>query len=132
MPKINRDTVWTEEEIARRLPVWEAFTEFFRDSQLQDFEYRYMVERLQQSGFTVAELETILRQEVMPVFIVNCWAGAGNWTGWDTGYIRDSITAYAAKRKNLAPSWLTRWFWNWQFKNFLEEKWKKIAAQLAK
>lgn len=64
-------TVLDANEIKRRAPVWSALSDLFAGKELQDYTYERIVETLRDSGYSMLQLETILNEEVTPVFHVN-------------------------------------------------------------
>jgi len=71
-----------QSEIKRRIPVWCALSDLFLDTEMQACGHRHIAEIIAQSGFSSKEAEAILRNEVAPVFQVNFWGVAGEWTSW--------------------------------------------------
>ncbi len=71
-----------QSEIKRRMPVWCALSDLFLDTELQAYGHRHTAEIIAQSGYSTKEAETILRNEVAPVFHLNLWSVAGEWTSW--------------------------------------------------
>jgi hypothetical protein len=51
-----------------RAPGWEALAELFVGKDLQKYDYVAIADTLRQSGYSVDELDRILRYEVAPVF----------------------------------------------------------------
>ena len=67
----------------RRAPVWEALSELFVGKELQDYDYAGIAKTLRLSGYSVDELEKVLREEVAPVFRSNLSALAvPEMEGW--------------------------------------------------
>ena len=74
-----------------RLPVWEAFSEFFLDSKLGDNDYQRIAGVLADSPYSIHELEVILQNEVYPVLIGNLRVVAGEWSGFDRDWLKQNI-----------------------------------------
>jgi len=85
--------------IDERLPVWEALSDFFLDTELDDRDYQRISEVLASSPYSMADTEDILRFEVYPVLIWNLRSIAGEWAGFDRDWLRDQI----APRLNRRP-----------------------------
>jgi hypothetical protein len=71
-----------------RLPVWEALSEFFLDTELGENDYQRISEVLNSSPYSIQEMENILRLEVYPVLIWNLRSIAGQWTDFDREWLR--------------------------------------------
>ena len=80
-------------ELERRMPVWEALSELFLGTELQDYTYRWIAEKLRDSRYTLDELEAILRTEVGPAFRSNISGlnPAPEMLGWSKEAIRGAI-----------------------------------------
>ena len=55
-------------DIKRRGPVWEALFRLFGGWELRDWEYHWMIRLMRGSGYSIDEIEDILRQEVAPAW----------------------------------------------------------------
>ena len=92
-------TTLDDNEITRRTPVWEAMSELFVGKTLQDYDYRHIADVLNQSRYSLHELESILSDEVAPVFHQNLGAFAvPEMEGWNVEFIKVAIQEYLAKR----------------------------------
>jgi hypothetical protein len=67
----------SEAEIARRAPVWTVLSNLFLDTELQEYDFTYIVDQLHDSGYTMIQLQAILKEEVAPVFYSNLGTVAG-------------------------------------------------------
>ena len=66
----------------RRLTAWTALANLFLDTEHTE-EIRHCLARdLRETGYSLAELEVILRHEVAPVFGGNLLSMAGEWALW--------------------------------------------------
>src|SRR4051812_3417235 len=79
------------QELDYRRPVWEALSELFLDTQIDQDDLRYIAERLAESKYSVSELEQILRQEVGPAVAMNMFSVAGLWEGFDQAWMERRI-----------------------------------------
>ncbi|WP_422664569.1 DUF7079 family protein [Trinickia sp.] len=57
--------------LERRAPVWEALSELFAGKEFQDYDHAGIAKTLRLSGYSLDELENVLREEVAPVFRSN-------------------------------------------------------------
>jgi hypothetical protein len=91
-------------ELERRRPVWEALSELYLDVELQSEDHQRIARVLSASGYSEFELEQILRREVGPLLFVNLLSVAGEWTGFDLGWLEASILRSERRRDWL--QWL--------------------------
>src|SRR5262249_52863850 len=85
-----------QEELVRRRPVWEALSEFFLDTELNESQLRHIATVLRASGYAESELEEILICEIAPVLYSNLclWHTiAGVWDAFDVDKIEAAILA---------------------------------------
>jgi len=75
-------------DVERRLPVWQALSNLFLDTELMPEDYRQLAATLRRSGYARAELRTILLEEVAPAFMFNLFDVAGEWTPWSEEEVR--------------------------------------------
>lgn len=94
--------------LEHRAPVWEALSELFVGKELQDYDYAGIAKTLRRSGYSLDELEKVLREEVAPVFRSNLSPLAvPEMEGWAHDTVVKEIRAYLeAERTGL--SWLLR------------------------
>ena len=125
-------TVLSPEEIGRREPVWQALSELFVDTELDENDLRSIARTLRSSGHSNNQLDAILRDEVLPVFFPNLSSVTGNWTGWDRGTVRDFVLAQlsrdARSPRSLVPK---RWWRAWKMRT-VKDGWIGIQALLAR
>lgn len=92
----------------RRAPVWEALSELFVGKELQDYDYAGIAKTLRLSGYSVDELEKVLREEVAPVFRSNLSSLAiPEMEGWAQDTVVKEVRAYL-ERERTGLSWLLR------------------------
>jgi hypothetical protein len=80
----------TEAQIEERFPVWDALSDFFLDTRLQQDDYERIAKILAASSYTEDELEDILEYEVCPACRINILSPAGeeldlSWIGLRKG-----------------------------------------------
>ena len=68
-----------------------ALSDLFLDTELQPEDHQRIARVLAASGYSEAELEQILRSEVGPVLLPNLLSIAGNWAGFDLGWLEAEI-----------------------------------------
>lgn len=119
-----------EREIARRVPVWAALAELFLDTELQDYHYRYIADRLLDSGYGLQELEKIFRAEVAPVFYTNLSAVAGEWQPWSADFVKERVLEYLNKRPTLLERFLPRGWLQDRRLTHVQERWESLRRLL--
>lgn len=89
----------TEDEVAARLPVWEALSELFLDNDIAA-SVPSIAQRIAVTDFTLAEVETMLRWDVRPAFYGNLLSVAGQWSGWRSEDVRERVLATRGRRRH--------------------------------
>ena len=112
------------EDIARKLPVWTAFSDLFLDTELQEEDYARIAAVLGASGFSPAELERILADEVAPAFGSNLLQVAGEWAPWSEEEVRAIMQRPVRK---FAP---LRALTKWMMRRHVREEWAKLRPRL--
>jgi mRNA interferase MazF len=79
------------EDLVRRRPVWEALSDLFLDTELTESFYRFIARRIIESGYTPAEVHSILWGEVFPVIEFNLRHPAGVWEGFRGDWLQEQI-----------------------------------------
>ena len=103
---------------AERLPVWNALSEVFLDTELQESDYRRIASALATSPYTVGEIEDILRYEVYPACHQNLLCIAGEWGGFDEEWLVERIAPFCGRRPRRRIPRLHAWMF--------KRHWKKI------
>ena len=121
----------SEQEIARRLPVWTALSELYLDRELEEIEIRWIAEKIRDAGYTLPEAESILRYEVAPAFFWNLTDVAGVWDLWRDDVVRKKVLARLGKFRlwERIPWWRDLWYGHQMW--YAKEQWTKVAAHLA-
>jgi hypothetical protein len=99
-----------------RLPVWNALSEFFLDTSLQESDRRRIAAALAKSPYTLAEIEEILRYEVYPACHHNLLRMAGDWGAFDEKWLAERIAPLCGKRPRRRMPRLHAWMFgrDWQ------------------
>ena len=87
--------------IEERIPVWNALSEFFLDTELHHTDRERIATVLAASPYSEEKLEEILRFEVTPVLRANLFSIAGEWTGFDEAWLREKLKPRIDKRPLL-------------------------------
>ncbi len=70
-----------------RLNIWRALSDLFLDTEIDEVTYKYIARTIEESNFTVNEVENILWHEVYPVLESNLKDVAGVWAGWPDSWL---------------------------------------------
>lgn len=95
----------TEAQLMTRVPVWHALSELFTGRELQDYDYRWMAQRLKVSGLSREEIFVILDEEVAPALQANLLY---NPTPVMDGWSEDDIKQLVMKYVNQKPTIIER------------------------
>ncbi|GAA6143216.1 hypothetical protein [Hydrogenophaga sp. 5NK40-0174] len=91
------------EELARRRPVWLAMSDMFLDTDTESSR-QGRADALEKSGYSMAELDGILIDEVSPVCGVNLFSATGVWAGFDAEWLEQTIL----RKRQSSFRWLRR------------------------
>ncbi len=104
-----------------RKPIWIALSEFYLDTELQDYHFRYIANKIIESPYSLEEVQQINKYEVFPVLQANLLSVAGEWAGfqeeWLIRSIMDSLKKRNAFRKLkidklwLIHKWMQEDYW---------------------
>jgi hypothetical protein len=114
----------TEAQIEECLPVWEVLSEFFLDSELQPDDLERIARVLAATAYSEGEIERILIGEVYPVCKWNLLTVAGEWAGFDPGWLKEKIAPYYGKRPRLIFLLLRIHHWMYA------RHWTKVKARM--
>ncbi len=122
----------TEEEIARRLPVWIALADLYLDCEPDESDIRWIADTIRDAGYSLPEAESILRYEVAPAFVSNLLALPGGvWDLWLEDEVREMVLNRLGKHRlwERIPLWRDLWY-RFQISS-AGEPWTKVATHLA-
>ena len=80
-----------EQQIQARLPLWQALSDLFLDTQLCDAFMEGIARIMDESGLTIEELWRVYSYEVAPVVYMNVYSFVGEWAGFDPDWLRTEI-----------------------------------------
>jgi len=96
----------SKEEISVRVPLWEAMSTLWLDTELQDYNFAYIAGRMIESGYSPEQLELIFTTEVAPICGWNMYSVAGVWDGFDERWLSEEILKNIRKQeKNFFYRW---------------------------
>ncbi|QGX40764.1 DUF7079 family protein [Permianibacter aggregans] len=112
-----------EQDLEQRLPVWDALQMLFMDTDVT-FEYESITRICAASSYTIAELEAILFNEVLPAVRFNMFLfPAPEWTGFEREWLKNRVLKKHrfGKRKPLLLRWYTHCHWH-KLKAMIEQQ----------
>ena len=117
-----------EQHIQARLPLWEALSDLWLDTQHSDAYMEGIARVMDESGLTIEELWRVYSYEVAPVVYMNVYSVAGVWTGFNSDWLRTEIVRNLRDRPRRTRFWtlfpITRCLMLGQ----TDEEWKKLVA----
>lgn len=81
----------SETEIEKRFPVWDALSDLFLDTELDESSHKHIARVILESGFTPEEIHQILWHEVFPSVGDNLRSVAGEWAGFNPEWLKSRI-----------------------------------------
>ena len=118
--------------LEHRAPVWEALSELFVGKELQDYDYAGIAETLRASGYSVDELDKVLREEVAPVFRSNLSALAvPEMEGWAHDTVVEEIRAYLERERTGISRLLMRLGTSRALPDAATMRWQRIRSLLS-
>lgn len=114
----------TEEEIERRRPLWIELSDLYLDTELETSDHGRMSDAIVASGFTLEEVERILRCELGPVLGMNLLSVAGAWSGFDPDRLVEAVLDRQRSWRRHLPSFTAF--------RMIQDHWKPVRARVAR
>lgn len=76
---------------ANRLKIWQALSEFFLDTEIDDATFDYVARAVLETGYSPFEVQSILWYEVFPVLEANLRSVVGEWAGWTDDWLLEHL-----------------------------------------
>ena len=109
------------EDLENRLPVWEACSELYLDTDLDHADHQRIGGVFARSRYSMEELNEIMFNEVWPALGPNLLSIAGEWRGWKTEALKELIL------QKYRPGWHLPWRLH-PLKRFFCKDWIAIQA----
>jgi hypothetical protein len=119
-----------EAEVGRRKPVWAALSELWLDTELTEDDLRRIAGVMRRSGYSVGQLREIYLFEVAPVVSPNLLAVAGEWSGFDEGWLFSEATRRARKRGLVLRLLVGLGVGKWPMTLATERHWERIVEMM--
>jgi hypothetical protein len=119
----------TEEEIEQRKPLWEAFSEVWLDTELQNYDFENIVDLMLDSKLSIETLNIIFESEVAPVVYKNLFSAVGVWDGFDKVWLFEKIIENIHKQEQnaLYRKWINSRLGNLLLTKMVQDDWKRIT-----
>jgi hypothetical protein len=119
--------VLTQEQCQARLPIWQALSELFLDTELQPYQYAYIARTIREQSLSVQEAEAILWQEIFPVMATNLIQVAGEWAGWTDQWFLKNMPAHLEKSRQPLNQ-LFFWLPKKLVRKEIEREWQTVLV----
>ncbi len=123
----------TEAQLMTRVPVWHALSELFTGRELQDYDYRWMAQRLKESGLSREEIFVILDKEVAPALQANLlYNPTPVMEGWSEDDIKQLVTEYVNKKPTIIERVIPARLLLKQRRKHIQDELTRLSAELDK
>ncbi|MBW1215750.1 hypothetical protein KYI92_18400 [Pantoea allii] len=123
----------TETQLMTRLPVWHALSELFTGRELQDYDYRWIAQRLNESGLSRNDIFMILDEEVAPALQANLlYNPTPVLEGWSEDDIKQLVTDYVKKKPTIIERLIPASLLLKQRRKHIQDELNRLSAELDK
>ncbi|MFC3700011.1 hypothetical protein ACFOND_00040 [Reinekea marina] len=112
----------------KRKPVWVALSDLFLDTDVTRY-YENIVRVCVESDYSPEEIRLILFDEVAPAVSKNLLSVAGEWSGFDKGWLIEEIIR-GIRRKKPFFGFLNKWTKTIGIKHYLKEHWSVLEPRI--
>lgn len=122
----------SESDIKKRLPVWEALSGLFLDTEVDEITHKSIARIIMKSGFKQDEVHNILWKEVFPAVGDNLRCVAGEWGGFNSEWLKErilSITSVTREQPTLSSYGIISVA---TVIDITKEEWSKVCSFLPK
>lgn len=92
----------TKINIEKRKPIWIALSDFYLDTELQDYDFKHIASKIKESPYSLEEVKQIHKEEVFPVLYWNLLSVAGVWSGFQEEWLVMEITKKLQKKTRFS------------------------------
>jgi hypothetical protein len=126
---ISSKLLGEKENVDTRKQLWEAFSDFWLDNELQDFHFKNTVDLMTSCGYTLEKIESIFFYEVAPAVYNNLYTLPGGvWSIFDEDYLFSEIVKNIEKqdRNTFYRCWVKSRLGKFVMTKMVQDDWKKI------
>ena len=117
-----------EQQIQARLPLWEALSSLWLDTEVTDRDLEWIARVMADSGLTIEELWRVYSYEVAPVVYMNIYSFAGQWLGFSPDWLRTEIVRNLRDRPRRTRFWTLFPITRCLMLSQTHDDWKKLVA----
>ncbi|ORJ49086.1 hypothetical protein B2M27_17230 [Kluyvera intermedia] len=121
----------TEAELASRALVWHALSELFTARVLQDYDYRWMAQKLNESGLSREKIFMILDEEVAPALQANLLYNPtpvmDSWTEED---VKRLVMEYVTRKPTIIERVIPAGLLFKLRRKYIQDELNRLAAEL--
>jgi len=117
-----------EQHIQARLPLWEALSDLWLDTELPDWQIEGIARVMDESGLTIDELWRVYSYEVAPVVYMNVYSFAGQWVGFSPVWLRTEILRNLRDRPRRTRFWTLFPITRCLMLSQTDDDWKKLVT----
>jgi|GEM_PF-4101667 len=89
-------------DLPRRRRAWSVLSDLYLDTEFDDWQYDRMARELDETRYTINQLEAILYVELHPILIGNLFSMAGEWAGFDQASLEQRLLARPRHDRRLS------------------------------
>ena len=117
-----------EQQIQARMPLWEALSDLWLDTEQTDLDLEWIAGVMADSGLTIEELWRVYSYEVAPVVYMNVYNCAGQWAGFYPDWLRTEIVRNLRDRPRRTRFWTLFPITRCLMLSQTHDDWKKLVA----
>ena len=123
----------TEAELASRALVWHALSELFTARVLQDYDYRWMAQKLNESGLSREKIFMILDEEVAPALQANLlYNPTPVMDGWTEEDVKRLVMEYVARKPTIIERVVPARVLSKQRRKHIQDELNRLTTELDK
>jgi hypothetical protein len=108
---------------SNRLKVWQALSQFFLDTEVEQPTFDQVARKIGESGYTLTKVHSILWLEVYPALSGSLKSVAGEWAGWPDDWLLKHISV-----RELAPAKSARGWVGGEINRYWEQVLRRLES----
>ncbi|WP_284283507.1 DUF7079 family protein [Portibacter lacus] len=118
---------FNKKDLVKRKPIWIAISNLYLDTELQDYQHKNIAKIINESPYSLAEVQAIDKYEVFPILKTNLISVAGAWSGFKEDWLVKSILEKLEKQNFYNDSMIKISYYF--MGKITRESWEKIRAE---
>lgn len=119
-----------EQQIQARMPLWDALSTLWLDTEVTDRDLEWIARVMADSGLTIEELWRVYSYEVAPVVYKNRYSYVGLWSGFSPDWLRTEIVRNLRDRPRRTRFWTLFPVTRCLMLSQTDVEWKKLVANV--